>query len=160
MSMWSTWEEQMESYRVPMWQTDRKIWSFKFLGARRDVTRKHECLKTHRSFVRCLMICVYTRLAKLFCHQRFRKFLYHLWLIFDSSSALSDFWSNMFPGMACSELEFAIRSLGFPVSYDEVQDWRQYHGVFWMPIPWLSVTFHWSQEYQTKDIPGDLYNVS
>ncbi|CAL1152733.1 unnamed protein product, partial [Cladocopium goreaui] len=25
-------------------------------------------------------------------------------------------------GMACSELEFAIRSLGFPVSYDEVQD--------------------------------------
>ena len=29
----------------------------------------------------------------------------------------------MFPGMACSELEFAIRSLGFPVSYDEVQDW-------------------------------------
>ena len=24
--------------------------------------------------------------------------------------------------MACSELEFAIRSLGFPVSYDEVQD--------------------------------------
>lgn len=25
-------------------------------------------------------------------------------------------------GMACSELEFAIRSLGFPVSYDEVQE--------------------------------------
>ncbi len=36
------------------------------------------------------------------------------------SSALSE--CRTFPGMACSELEFAIRSLGFPVSYDEVQD--------------------------------------
>ena len=31
-------------------------------------------------------------------------------------------------GMACSELEFAIRSLGFPVSYDEVQDFSKSEG--------------------------------
>ena len=26
------------------------------------------------------------------------------------------------PGMACAELEFAVRSLGFPVNYEEVQE--------------------------------------
>ena len=128
MSMWNVEYLGRTDGGIPrtMWQTARKIWSFNFLGARRDVTTKKKCLKTHQSFITCLMICVYTRLAKLFCHQRLKKrpvsswiFVAALWFIFSPEGI----WINMFPGMACSELEFAIRSLGFPVSYDEVQDW-------------------------------------
>ena len=125
---------------------------------------KKKCLKIHQSFVTCLMIlCIFFQVGEAILPSEIWKKTCIILDICGWSLIHLQPWTNLEQHVSRNGLQrigVCHPLLGLPSVLRRSAGLAGCIGVFWMPIPWLSVTFHWSQEYQTRDIPGDLYNVS